>query len=126
MFIEEDGEQKKWCGDCKTYQPLHQFHRRLTGKEGRRCVECCKSRQYLRRYGITRAQYLEMNDDQAGRCAICGKPPKTRDLAVDHNHVTGKVRGLLCAPCNVGLVHVERRGWVEKARAYLEEYDGAS
>ena len=37
---------------------------------------------------------------QGGVCAICGKPPKTRRLHVDHDHQTGRVRGLLCFTCN--------------------------
>lgn len=51
-------------------------------------------------YGITEAQYKEMFDAQDGRCAICGRKPVRRRLAVDHDHNTGKVRGLLCYTCN--------------------------
>lgn len=37
---------------------------------------------------------------QGGGCAICRKPPKKLRLHIDHDHVSGKVRGLLCARCN--------------------------
>jgi len=40
---------------------------------------------------------------QRGRCAICDRPPKKIQLAVDHDHKTKKVRGLLCFRCNYGL-----------------------
>ncbi len=61
----------------------------------------------LRRYGLTLEQYDEMFREQEGVCAICGRPEKQKDklgnikrLAVDHNHITGEVRGLLCIDCN--------------------------
>jgi len=40
---------------------------------------------------------------QGGRCAICNKRGGARGLAVDHNHATNQVRGLLCGECNMGL-----------------------
>ena len=64
--------------------------------------------QYKRRYGITLEQFHEMIDAQGGRCAICCdlfKPAKKTKLTihVDHCHQTMKVRGILCAKCNVAL-----------------------
>ncbi len=63
------------------------------------------------RYGITPKQYFELLASQGGCCAICGQPEsakhnktqKIQKLAVDHCHVTGKVRGLLCQDCNRGI-----------------------
>lgn len=43
---------------------------------------------------------------------------------VDHNHTSGAVRALLCAGCNSGLGFIEKDGFVEAARRYLEDYDG--
>jgi hypothetical protein len=58
----------------------------------------------LRRYyGITLEEYIELFDRQDGRCAICGREPKSRALHVDHSHKTGDVRGLLCWTCNKAL-----------------------
>lgn len=58
-------------------------------------------------YGITPEQYDEMLAYQQGRCAVCGGTDpfaKHHNLfAVDHDHITGKVRGLLCAKCNTGI-----------------------
>lgn len=57
-------------------------------------------------YGITVDQYEKMFKDQNGLCAICfGTSVVKRRLCVDHNHITGKVRGLLCDRCNFGLGH---------------------
>lgn len=59
---------------------------------------------------------MEMWNNQMGRCAICGKHERRfkKRLAVDHNHKTGKVRSLLCFPCNRFLVG---RLTLEKAKA---------
>ncbi len=81
-------------------------------------------------YGITLAQYEAMLETQKHVCAICGQP-ETRvrgkrgltRLAVDHDHVTGKVRGLLCAKCNAGIGHFNDSCLLlAKAIVYLREH----
>lgn len=63
---------------------------------------------------------LELYASQAGLCAICGKEPEDRRLAMDHCHATGRVRGLLCMHCNVGLgMFKDNKEVLEKAIAYL-------
>jgi len=55
-------------------------------------------------YGITVADYEALLAKQNGKCAICReKPPRGETLCVDHCHVTGRIRGLLCRGCNCGL-----------------------
>lgn len=56
-----------------------------------------------KKYGITPEIYLEMLDRQGGVCALCKKPGDGKALCVDHDHASGKVRGLLCHSCNVAL-----------------------
>jgi hypothetical protein len=58
-------------------------------------------------YGITPEDYNKMFEEQNGCCCICNKHQSNfkKSLSIDHNHQTGKVRGLLCHHCNVGLGH---------------------
>src|SRR5699024_1191199 len=58
-----------------------------------------------REYGITSADYRRMLREQGGVCAICARPPypSGAPLVVDHCHVSGAVRALLCGPCNSAL-----------------------
>ncbi len=75
------------------------------------------------RHGITPEQYDAMLAEQGGVCAICGEPPVigfNKRLHVDHDHKTGKRRGLLCMHCNHSIERVDKfPDWPEKARAYL-------
>jgi hypothetical protein len=61
--------------------------------------------EHLRRtFGMTQGDYVQMLDTQDGGCAICGRKPRPgKHLHVDHDHDTGRVRGLLCFSCNVGI-----------------------
>ncbi len=54
----------------------------------------------FRKYGILLDDYEKMLATQKGHCAICPRKPLKKRLNIDHNHKTGKVRGLLCFPCN--------------------------
>jgi len=115
---------EKECFTCKKTKSLGDFHndrRTPTGKTSS-CKECASERMKrwywdassarkqsikegtLRRsFGISLDEYYRMLEDQKGFCVICGNKDKTRYLAVDHNHETGEIRGLLCSQCNTGL-----------------------
>jgi hypothetical protein len=56
----------------------------------------------IKLYGITLTEYEGMVNAQKGCCTICGSL-KNNELVIDHNHLTGKFRGLICATCNSGL-----------------------
>jgi hypothetical protein len=60
------------------------------------------AKRRARRYGISQDEYMWLLEHQQGACAIC-KTASDRMLCVDHCHSTGKVRGLLCHKCNLGL-----------------------
>ena len=63
-----------------------------------------KKNQLWQKFKITLEDWEQMYSNQGGVCSICGKKCRTgKDLSVDHNHETGKVRSLLCGSCNTGL-----------------------
>jgi hypothetical protein len=86
-----------------------------------RSYEARRNTNLRTKYGITLIQYNEMNKAQGGVCALCSKPPKSRNLDVDHCHKTGRVRGLLCPTCNSAILgHIESKGiTLEQLAAYL-------
>lgn len=84
--------------------------------------------RYLRsRYGISWTQYLEILERQGGKCAVksCTEPPGGRGKIyhVDHDHKTGKVRGLLCSNCNraLGLLR-EAADRIEDLARYIRSW----
>jgi hypothetical protein len=82
--------------DAAYYKTYHAAH-----KDDR------KSKQWLREYGLSRAAFDAMIENQHGTCAICRKPGwGGKEPRVDHDHTTGKVRGILCNHCNLALGHI--------------------
>jgi len=76
----------------------------------------------LKRYGMTPDDYDLLLNKQNGVCAICGKEPGKRRFAIDHDHNTGTIRGLLCFRCNFGLTYFsENHVILHKASKYLED-----
>ena len=107
----------KRCSDGKQWKPNDQFPRNRNSKDGRHshCKVCHnargrETRQRLyggsrhyhlkRRYGIGANDVTRMIEAQSGVCAICGRDSPEH---VDHDHLTGTVRGILCFNCNGGL-----------------------
>ena len=114
--------KEKVCAACgekddgtNFYQSSWSYCKECTRKRNREQYAANKE-QYKRRarnaelkrlYGITLDQYEEMLAAQDYKCAVCGGNSKWGKLSVDHNHNTGKVRGLLCEKCNraIGLLN---------------------
>jgi hypothetical protein len=72
------------------------------------------------RYGITPEAYNSLLEAQKGLCAVCRTCPAK---AVDHDHKTGQIRGILCATCNTGLgVFKENEGNLLSAIEYLRTW----
>lgn len=89
----------------KTHDERHREKRRLYAEVERKDYpERVRERSYRTIYGIDLAEYEELLAAQGGVCRICGgQNLNQRRLGVDHCHVTGKVRGLLCNYCNSGI-----------------------
>ncbi len=76
-----------------------------------------------KRFGMSLQQYDAMLAKQKGLCAICGTPPKSGSLRVDHDHADGSVRGLLCNACNQGIgIFKDSPTIVEAALKYLKKH----
>lgn len=104
-----DPSSRKVCTGCEFRKPYMDYRKEPTRRDGfqARCKSCeaaVRTKQYRRRvYGLSEVDYLAMKQLQGCRCAICGTHEDERPLVVDHCHQTGKVRGLLCQPCNGAL-----------------------
>lgn len=88
-----------WCAGCQSFRDLEDF-----GKGATTCRACMSERTHAasieKTYGLTGAEYDALLKKQGGKCAICRARPKSKRLAVDHDHKTGAVLGLLCSRCN--------------------------
>jgi len=93
-------------------------------------IQIRKNRELIRDFNITLEEYNQLLLSQNGVCAICGEPEtstnrgKIKCLSVDHDHETGKIRGLLCQKCNQGLGNFkDSLELIEKTKQYLIKYE---
>lgn len=110
----------KICTKCLENKPITDFPFRDKRFNSKRKAYCklCKQKHYksrrkkndvnyrFKKFGFTHEDYLELLESQDHKCAICGKSANTeyhKNFNIDHDHETGKVRGLLCNGCNTGL-----------------------
>ena len=101
-----------------------EYHRQQKKQLREESPERVRNQKLKNSYGITLEQYNDLLAKQNGQCAICGRPDhdaKSKNLAVDHCHITRKVRGLLCGNCNNGLGRFQDDiALLERALAYLK------
>ena len=116
------------CKKCNADKPESDFHKRVKSRTGyrRSCKSCLRKQKVVRTYNITPEEYDKLYSKN--ECCICGNKEqigvygKVKELAVDHCHTTGKVRGLLCQSCNVGLgAFKDNTDFLQKAINYLKE-----
>jgi len=77
----------------------------------------------VKKYGITLDEYDALLEQQGGGCAICGRKPASKRLSVDHDHRSGRVRGILCDGCNraIGVLKLEQPERFQRIADYLSE-----
>lgn len=128
----------KECTKCGESLPstLQYFYKNRE-KLSSRCKQCLremdrerfkkdpkKHRNYQlkNKYNITIDEWDRIFEEQKGRCRICGihQLELRYRLNTDHNHKTGKVRGLLCIDCNIGLRYLDDEEFIIKAKKYLK------
>jgi Autographiviridae endonuclease VII len=136
----------KTCTRCGQEKPLEEFSRgmALHGRRSR-CKGCCvqEAQDYHRRhpdwalgyrlrtkFNLTLQDYHKFWEEQDGKCAICSREfldvcEDRRRPSVDHDHQTGRVRGLLCFNCNTGIGKLSEDVQVLRAAIqYLEKHHG--
>jgi hypothetical protein len=133
-----DGKECRECGETdeanfygylkRQCKPCYRAYQRAYDRQYREKRGFGKGREWQMRrdYGIDLAEYLAMFDAQGGACAICRQDPtegeRPKSLHVDHNHSTGKVRGLLCNGCNRALgFALDNPAILRAAADYLED-----
>jgi hypothetical protein len=131
------------CSVCYETKKLSAFipHAQCTFGYTRVCTDCgnkksienrrqnpiaYKSNKLVYRYGITNEQFEALLELQKYRCAICEihqneLPNKQKILYIDHDHKTGKVRGLLCPKCNSFIGYLDKDNHLDKALQYLKD-----
>ena|ERR1017187_5735200 len=119
----------KTCSKCHSIKPLTEYN----GKAGVKyirptCRECEQTMRHLRDlkrlFGISAAEYYIRLELQNHVCAICKKVSDKR-LCVEHDHFTGKIRGLSCNNCNLVLGYCsENVQTLLSAAVYLLEHNG--
>ena len=131
----------KICKTCGVETDVVEYQKDATKKDGLRpyCKECTsKRRKQLLSKETIRQRNLEKNfgkgaldvyrdlfEAQQGVCSICSRPENGRykHLSIDHDHDTGKIRGLLCNNCNRGLgLLKDSPELLRKAARYVENY----
>lgn len=105
-----------------------QRERYRTDEEYRKRKRIRNRNSSLKRFGLTPNDYQDVLDEQGGGCAICGKTARVTTLAVDHDHKTGQVRGILCRRCNsaLGLFNDDPEMLKEAARYLLRLSSGVT
>lgn len=106
------------CKECGVKRSRKYYHKHTDGFR----------KKHLRyKFGLTIKDYDKLYNEQSGCCAVCEKHQSElkRALAVDHNHETGQIRGLLCSGCNpaIGALGADYgTDLLQKAIRYVEKY----
>lgn len=125
--INYEGTQK--CLKCKEIKTKTKFSENLFNKSGLHyyCKECLRFKNIFHKYNITKEEYLKMIEQQNNKCYICKidfDSIPTKQIHVDHNKKTDKVRSILCMGCNTGIGQLkEKITFFKEAIKYLKEFN---
>jgi hypothetical protein len=138
----------KTCSFCKEAKLVSLFHKDCRQQDGYgpRCIECKKlhhkayqkdfrvehrkerrAYELRRKYGLTKEESLALVEkSMIGLCDICGRTEQhatKKSLSIDHNHLTNKIRGLLCHDCNLTIAHAnENTQTLQNAILYIDSH----
>lgn len=122
-----------FCDDCYRRQPHRRRQHRASNIKWRKAnTEIVKGYKLQHRYGITKDQWYAMYWQQNGKCPICQNDIYRRfdpsyTANIDHDPITGRVRGLTCGLCNRSRIGNNTLETARRLVAYLEnEFDGRS
>ena len=128
LVLEVQSPWTRRCTKCGIVKPLSEFHDHSSpsAKFGKQpsCKRCYNARTTAKRLGLTIKEVIAYWD-AATHCDICGveTPGGRGEWHIDHDWVTGVVRGMLCSTCNPRLGQYERdkkdHDWRERAERYL-------
>ena len=121
----------KKCPVCQQYKYDSEFYKNKTKKNGlsyscKTCSDLKERHRNLKKYGLSEEDYIQLCKTQNYKCKICGvsETELQKKLCIDHDHKTGKVRGLLCNNCNLALGYFKDDiPAIKKAIDYLNSPD---
>lgn len=135
---------EKSCSRCKMIKPYEDFSTHPRYKSGRQsnCRKCSNENNRIwgaanrdkkrlselkfrvKSFGLTLEELNDRIVKQDNKCAICkNSQPDGKMLAIDHDHITGQVRDLLCSFCNTGLgLFRDNEAYLKKAAKYIKKH----
>lgn len=115
----------KYCSRCKQQKEFTEFNKHARQRHQNYCKLCQQIRWFEYKYKRSYNEYFILYDKQGGRCAICATSTpggRFNTFHFDHDHVSGKSRGLLCWLCNSGLGKFKDDiKLLDRAKEYLNE-----
>lgn len=100
----------KTCCTCHKRKKFSQFHKSKKNKGGRQgnCIECNRINFIAWTYRVSTKEANKLfKETKHGYCSICGKSAENTLLCIDHDHNSGKIRGIICHNCNKALGYVQ-------------------
>lgn len=128
LFYNFKNKSDNKCYRCKSCDD--KARKKWSSSNPEKAYTSMRGRNLKHKYGISLEEYKEMLTNQGGKCAICKATEnnttgdrKDWNFAVDHDHKTGKVRGLLCNNCNRALgLFKDSANLLAEAKKYLETH----